>query len=192
MRFDGKDDFLRLIDCPDALRLGDGDFAVAAWVKYKTRGQDRESGLRQPLVWAYGQGPAAKQFRIEADPETGRLEATANAGTGPVSVTAGTRTDDDAWHHVVFQRKGARLELSVDGGPAATASLAPGQSDFKPTGPFTIHLGTQPDYKAFYAGALDDVRIYGRSLSRNDAARLRDGGDLTDQERLRLPFDRIR
>lgn len=134
MRFDGKDDFLRLIDCPDSLRLGDGDFAVATWVKYKTRGQDRESGLRQPLVWAYGQGPAAKQFRIEADPETGRLEATANAGTGPVSVTAGTRTDDDAWHHVVFQRKGARLELSVDGGPAATAPSPPASPTSSPPG----------------------------------------------------------
>ncbi|MET8753682.1 sialidase family protein [Streptomyces sp. NPDC004667] len=192
MRFDGKDDFLRLTDCPDALRVGDGDFAVATWVKYKTRGQDRESGLRQPLLWAYGQGPAAKQFRIEADPETGRLEATVNDGTGPVSVATATRTDDDAWHHVVFQRAGDRLELSVDGARAATAPLGPGRPDFRPTGAFTIHIGTQPDYKAFYAGALDDVRIYGRALSGNDTARLRDGSDVTDQERVRLAFDGIR
>ncbi|MFG2622145.1 exo-alpha-sialidase [Streptomyces sp. NPDC048507] len=192
MRFDGKDDFLRLIDCPDSLRLGDGDFAVATWVKYKTRGQDRESGLRQPLVWAYGQGPDARQFRVEADPQTGRLVATVNAGPGPgpVSVTAPDRTDDDAWHHVVFQRRGGLLALSVDGGRAATAPLGPGRADFRPTGAFTVHLGTQPDYKAFYAGALDDVRIYGRALSGNDMARLRDGGDLTDQERVRLTFDR--
>lgn len=192
MRFDGKDDFLRLTDCPDALRVGDGDFAVATWVKYKTRGQDRESGLRQPLLWAYGQGPTARQLRIEADPETGRLEATVNDGTGPVSVAAATRTDDDAWHHVVFQRRGDRLELSVDGGRAATAPLGPGRPDFRPTGAFTIHIGTQPDYKAFYAGALDDVRIYGRALSGNDTARLRDGSDVTDQERVRLAFDGIR
>ncbi|MCX5198552.1 exo-alpha-sialidase [Streptomyces sp. NBC_00249] len=191
MRFDGKDDFLRVIDCPDALRLGDGDFAVATWVKYKTRGQDRDSGLRQPLVWGYGQGPQAKQFRIEADPETGRLEGAVNAGTGPASVTSPTRTDDDAWHHVVLQRQGDRLQLSVDGGKPATTRLAPDQLDFRPTGTFTVHLGTQPDYKAFYAGALDDVRIYARSLSGNDMARLRDGNDLTDQERLRLTFERI-
>ncbi|MCX5376651.1 sialidase family protein [Streptomyces sp. NBC_00091] len=191
MRFDGKDDFLRLIDCPDELRIGEGDFAVATWVKYKTRGQDRDSGLRQPLVWGYGQGPAAKQFRIEADPATGGLEATVNAGTGPASVATRTRVDDDAWHHVVLQRKGTRLELSVDGAPAATTGLTPDQMDFRPTGAFTVHLGTQPDYKAFYAGALDDVRIYGRALSGNDMARLRDGNDLTDQERVRLTFDRI-
>lgn len=192
MRFDGKDDFLRLIDCPDQLRIGDGDFAVTTWVKYKTRGQDRDSGQRQPLFWAYGQGPAAKQLRIEADPATGRLEATVNAGTGPASVTAPARTDDDAWHHVVLQRKGTRLELSVDGGTPATTALTPDRMDFRPTGAFTVHLGTQPDYKAFYAGALDDVRVYGRSLSGNDTARLRTGHDLTDELRVHLPFDRIR
>ncbi|MEU8436859.1 sialidase family protein [Streptomyces sp. NPDC029216] len=191
MRFDGKDDFLRLIDCPDELRIGAGDFAVTTWVKYKTRGQDKESGRRQPLVWAYGQGPTAQQIRIEADPATGRLEATVNAGTGPVPLTSPTRTDDDAWHHVVLQRKGTRLELSVDGGPAAATALTPDQMDLRPTGAFTIHLGTQPDYKAFYAGALDDVRIYGRALSRNDTARLRDGNDLTGEERVHLAFDRI-
>lgn len=64
--------------------------------------------------------------------------------------------------------------------------------DFRPTGAFTVHLGTQPDYKAFYAGALDDVRVYGRSLSGNDKARLRAGNDLTDRLRVHLPFDRIR
>ncbi|MEU9720244.1 sialidase family protein [Streptomyces sp. NPDC047976] len=192
LRFDGKDDFLRLIDCPDQLRIGDGDFAVTTWVKYKTRGQDRDGGLRQPLFWAYGQGPAAKQLRIEADPATGRLEATLNAGTGPASLTAATRTDDDAWHHVVLQRKGTRLELSVDGAPPATTELAPDRMDFRPAGAFTVHLGTQPDYKAFYAGALDDVRVYGRALSANDTARLRAGNDLTDQLRVHLPFDRIR
>ncbi|MET8296841.1 sialidase family protein [Streptomyces sp. NPDC005180] len=190
LRFDGKDDFLRLIDCPDELRVGEGDFALAVWVQYKTRGQDRDSGRRQPLVWAYGQGPAARQIRIEADPATGRLEATVNAGTAPVTVTARTRTDDDTWHHVVLQRSGGRLELSVDGAPPATATGAAG--DLRPAGAFTIHLGTQPDYRAFYAGALDDVRLYGRALSRNDMARLRDGHDVTDQERVHLPFDGIR
>ncbi|MEU3468166.1 sialidase family protein [Streptomyces sp. NPDC006687] len=190
LRFDGKDDFLRLIDCPDELRVGERDFALAVWVQYKTRGQDRDSGRRQPLVWAYGQGPTARQIRIEADPATGRLEATVNAGTGPVSVTARTRTDDDTWHHVVLQRIGGRLELSVDGASPATATGAAG--DLRPAGAFTIHLGTQPDYRAYYAGALDDVRLYGRSLSRNDMARLRDGHDVTDQERVHLPFDGIR
>ncbi|MEV7546614.1 sialidase family protein [Streptomyces sp. NPDC089915] len=192
MRFDGKDDFLRLIDCPDELRVGEADFAVSAWVKYKTRGQDRESGTRQPLIWAYGQGPAARQIRLEADPATGRLEATLNSGTGPVAVTSRSRTDDDKWHHVVLQRSGDRLELTVDGAPPATTPAPTGPAgDLRPTGPFTIHLGTQPDYKAFYAGALDDVRIYGRALSRNDIARLRDGHDVTDEERVHLPFDRI-
>ncbi|MFF4581398.1 LamG-like jellyroll fold domain-containing protein [Streptomyces sp. NPDC001389] len=193
MRFDGKDDFLRLIDCPDELRVGAEDFAVATWVQYKTRGQDRGSGLRRPLLWAYGQGPAAKQFRIEADPATGRLEATVSAGTGPVTVTSPTRTDDDTWHHVVLQRSGGRLELSVDGRAPATAATPTGPAgDLRPGGAFTIHLGTRPDYKAFYAGALDDVRIYGRALSRNDMARLRDGHDVTDEERVHLAFDSIR
>ncbi|MFF4320340.1 exo-alpha-sialidase [Streptomyces sp. NPDC001568] len=191
MRFDGKDDFLRLIDCPDELRLGEGDFAVAAWVKYKTRGQDRDSGARQPLVWGYGQGPDAKQFRIEADPATGRLEGTLNGGAGPVTVASRDAVDDDAWHHVVFQREGGRLQLSVDDDAPAVIEQPPGRLDFRPTGAFTIHLGTQPDQKAFYAGALDDVRIYGRALSDNDRARLRTGSDVSDQERVRLTFDRI-
>ncbi|MGW0390239.1 exo-alpha-sialidase [Streptomyces sp. NPDC003042] len=192
MRFDGKDDFVRLINCPDALRIGEGDFAVATWVKYKTRGQDRESGARQPLMWGYGQGPAVRQFRVEADPATGRLEGTVNAGWGPVSVVSRSAVDDDSWHHVVFQRQGSRLQLTVDGGRPAVTELTPDQIDFQPTGAFTIHLGTQPDYKAFYAGALDDVRIYGRALSDNDRARLRSGSDVTDQERVRLPFDSVK
>ncbi|MEU8777963.1 sialidase family protein [Streptomyces sp. NPDC048606] len=194
LRLDGRDDFVRLINCPDALRLGDGDFAVATWVKYKTRGQDRDAGVRAPLVWGYGQGPGARRFAIEANPDTGRLEATIDAGTdaGPVVLAAASRTDDDAWHHVVLQREGDELRLTVDDGPAAAVRLTPGQSDFRPTGAFTVHLGTRPDLKAFYAGALDDVRVYGRPLSGNDRARLRDGSDVTDQLRVHLPFDRLR
>ncbi|UQX02386.1 sialidase family protein [Streptomyces sp. RerS4] len=192
LRFDGRDDYVRIVNCPDALRLGDGDFAVATWVKYKTRGQDRDADVRGPLVWGYGQGPTAPGFAIEADPRTGRLEATINAGSGPVTLATPTRTDDDAWHHVVLQREGDELRLSVDGRPPATVRLTPEQMDFTPVGAFTIHLGTRPDLKAFYAGALDDVRIYGRPLSGNDMARLRAGSDLTDEERVHLPFDRLR
>lgn len=184
MSFDGSTDYLRLANCPDSLRISGGDFAVTAWVRF-----DGSSG-RQPLVWGSGQNAPNRQFVIET--VDGRLEARINTGSGPYSVTTRTAFGDDRWHHVVFQRLGRQLQLSVGGGAPVVTDLPADLGDFQPADAFTVFIGTQPDQKAFYAGAIDDLRIYGRSLTREDLAFLRSGAEVNrQQERLRLGFSTI-
>ncbi|MEV7617504.1 sialidase family protein [Streptomyces sp. NPDC089799] len=183
LSLNGSSDFLR-IGCSDSLRVAGGDFAVTAWVKFSG-----QSG-RRPLIWASGQNASAKQLVVEA--VDGRIEARTNSGGRPVQVSTMSRFDDDRWHHVAFQRLGSQLQLSVDGGYSQTADLRPEDMNIQPDDAFTVYVGTQPDQKVFFAGALDDVRITGRALTKEDLGRIRADENAQDpQDRLRLLFTAI-
>ncbi|MFI1015799.1 exo-alpha-sialidase [Streptomyces sp. NPDC020965] len=182
IELDGQDDYIRLVNCAPSLRLGGGDFTVTAWFRHT------ETSRPQPIVWGYGQGAGARQFWLRAEPGSGTVRAAIDTGTASASVETPSSYNDGAWHHVVFQRQGSRLHLSVDGGPVRTTAAPPG--DITPPGAFTIHLGARPDYEQLFRGGLDDIRIHGRALTPAEYARVRDGAvDVAvEEERVRLGF----
>ncbi|WP_059011935.1 sialidase family protein [Streptomyces specialis] len=180
MGFDGADDYLRLIDCPASLDLGDGDFAVSTWFRHE------ETDGALPLLWGYDDDPGERQFWLRAEPGEGRLSGAIDTGTAAASVSTGAAHNDGGWHHVAFQRQGGQLQLSVDGAAPATADAPVG--DISPDEPFTLHIGARPDYTELFRGALDDVRIYGRALTADEWERVRAGATDVPDERVRLPF----
>ncbi|MFG2293924.1 exo-alpha-sialidase [Streptomyces sp. NPDC048603] len=183
LSLNGTADFLR-IGCADSLRISGGDFAVTAWVKFSN------TPGRRPLIWASGQNAANRQLVVET--VDGRIEARTNSGARAVTVSTKSRFDDDRWHHVAFQRLGSQLQLSVDGGYRQVADLAPEDMDFQPSDAFTVYVGTQPDQKVFFGGAVDDVRITGRALTDEDLNRVRARENSSDPaERARLVFAKI-
>jgi sialidase-1 len=184
MTFNGSDDYLRLINCPDSLRLGAGDFTVAAWISYNAT-----SGAH-PIAWGYGMGDGVPQFWLRAEPANDRIRAAINTGSGYAEVSTSSAYNDNAWHHVVLRRQGGELTLSVDGGTPVRASSPAGS--ISPSGAFAIHLGARPDYAEHFRGGMDDVRIYGRALSETEVDRVRGGAtDVTEEERVRLAFTTI-
>ncbi|PRX96695.1 sialidase family protein [Allonocardiopsis opalescens] len=183
MTFDGTDDHLRLINCPASLRFGDGDFTVAAWIRYNAT-----TGAH-PIMWGYGQGSGARQFWLRAEPASDRVRAAIDTGTAAASVSTTSAYNDNAWHHVVLTRQAGRLSLSVDGATPAAATAPTG--DLTPAGAFTIHIGARPDEREHFTGAMDDVRAYDRALTTAEAARVRTGATDIPDEQVRLAFNTI-
>ncbi|MGK5531328.1 exo-alpha-sialidase [Streptomyces sp. URMC 129] len=183
MAFDGTDDYLRLVNCPASLDLGEGDFAVSAWFRYA------ETSGALPLLWGYDDDPGERQFWLRAEPVDGGLRGGIDTGTAAASVTTGAAHNDGAWHHVAFQRQGALLQLSVDGADPAEAEAPAG--DISPDEPFTVHIGARPGYAELFRGALDEVRIYGRALTDGEWERVRAGAADVPDARVLLPFETV-
>ncbi|MFD6344157.1 exo-alpha-sialidase [Streptomyces roseolus] len=203
MEFDGTDDYLRLV-CSPSLRVEDQDFTVTAWFRHSAT-----TGTL-PIVWAYGTpgtDPLKKgrHFSIRAEPGAGDvMRGTVGTDIGSTEVTLPSSYNDGTWHHVVLTRDGLALRLAVDGGPPATATMprgtSPADGDVTPAGGFNIHVGARPDFPnqpagvaQLFRGTLDDVRIFGRALTPDEAARVKNGSlDVaTGDERLRLGFSTI-
>ncbi|MGW0946604.1 LamG-like jellyroll fold domain-containing protein [Streptomyces sp. NPDC002623] len=190
---DGTDDSVEL-PYTDSKALGSGDFTLATWLRY-----DATTATGTPvLAWAYGQGATERQLWLRAEPGAGRLAAlvqTENAATTAYAPDTPFRTGA-AWHHVVLQRKGTQLTLSVDGttgtpGTVPTGSLTYGDA-FDVTG---VHLGVRPDGAAStrLKGALDEFRLIRRALTADELTALRETNtDPTDRSTVvHLSFEKI-
>ncbi|MFF7729554.1 exo-alpha-sialidase [Streptomyces sp. NPDC008001] len=193
LAFDGVDDAVRL-PYRASLPLGTRDFTVVLWFRSVPGGGRGE----QPLLWMGGMG-GAPQVVLRLAPGgrvTGQVTAVAGAGparTAIVRSAASPAYGDGLWHRAVLRRGGGRIVLSVDGTTWSVADV-PGSVSRNST--FGVHLGQRPDGRAWLAGELDDVRVYGRALTDGELARPgRSGGPDPSRERdlvLWLPLDRVR
>ncbi|MFJ4776473.1 LamG-like jellyroll fold domain-containing protein [Streptomyces sp. NPDC088762] len=227
MLFDGADDVVR-VSCDDSLRLGKDDFTVAGWVKYGA------STVARPIVVGYEQDSAASSFKLTAQPD-GSVKGSIKGRTvvddvdadgKPIKalrdvvqeVTTPTGLDNDSWHHVVLQRQGAALMLSVDGRAKTTTTagtqlpgkagetqkpvsgllldlrVSPQENVLSPgpdDAPFSILLGSDRDYKVHFAGAVDEFQMYRKVLDQTELDLLRSGEYVTDKELIRLSFNSL-
>lgn len=192
MTFDGQDDYLRLASCSDSLRLGAGDFTFTAWFRHTAT-----TGAL-PIVWAYGMGSGVRQFWLRAEPGRGSLRAAIDTGTEYAEVKTASSYNDGLWHHAVLRRQAGRLSLSVDGGQEFGAAAPSGS--IAPPAEFSVHIGARPDFPnqpvgvtELFRGGLDDLRLFGRALTSQEASRVRSGAlDVAnEEERLRLGFSSI-
>jgi len=70
------------------------------------------------------------------------------------------------WHHVVFVREGTKATVYLDGKPDLEGELA----STLPPGETTVFLGGRCDNFANLEGRLDEVALYTRALSGEEAA----------------------
>lgn len=97
-----------------------------------------------------------------------------NSTSYTITDTSGTNVHDGAWHHVVFvNESGTSHKLYIDGNlvQTSTATWTYNDSNQNPVeiGRFIDTPNTITDY---FAGALDDVRIYQSALSASDVTAL--------------------
>ncbi len=130
---------------------------------------------------------------LRGEPANNRVQGliTVRNGAAPPQ-TAYVRTDtaynDGRWHHAVLRRGGGRLSLSVDG---ALSSVADVPGSVSRNSPFGVHLGQRMDSRAFFTGALDEVRVWDRVLTDAETA----GPEVPRSPQdtvLSLPLDRVR
>lgn len=186
LEFDGVDDAVRL-PYDRRLPLGTAGFTVALSFRYRTGPGER------PLLSMGGVGPAQPQVRLTGEPGTGRVRGVMTVRAGATTVRTATVVtaggyDDGRWHRAVLRRGGGRLTLSVDGRSVTTADV-PGS--VSRNSPFGVHLGQRMDGRAFLTGALDEVRVWNRTLTDAEVAAAAASGSAQDTV-LWLPLDRVR
>jgi sialidase-1 len=183
LRFDGADNAVRL-PYREELPLGTGDFTASLWFRYTaTTGE-------QPLLWMGGVGTGQPQVWLRGEPASGRVRGLIAVREGATAVrTASVSTrgayNDGRWHHLALRRGGGRLTLFVDG-TAVGARDVPGS--VSRTSPFGVHIGQRVDGRAFFTGAIDEVRVWDRALT--DAEITRANAPTSDTV-LWLPMDRV-
>ncbi|WP_055493827.1 sialidase family protein [Streptomyces sp. TP-A0356] len=187
LRFDGTDDAVRLPYRP-RLALGAKDFTASLWFRYTAATGE------QPLLWMGGVGTSQPQVWLRGEPAAGRVQGLITVRDGASAPrSAYVRTsgayNDGGWHHLALRRGGGLLTLFIDGTPISTAD-APGS--VSRNSPFGVHIGQRMDSRAFFTGAIDDVRVYDRALSDAEISAVRTGGTVSTRDTvLWLPMDRV-
>lgn len=168
LQFDGLDDHI-LVGENDLLDFGTGDFAISLWVK----ALDPEGGP-QMLVHKGISGTGGQYwFRENEYDNFTRLAAAVADGDPPGTFLSSTEPifDDQEWHHLVYQRTSAALEIWVDcelkerlldtryRNVDNDGNLIIGAQNPWPTG------GNFPYIHNHFNGFMDEVRLYNRALS---------------------------
>lgn len=186
LEFDGADDAVRL-PYQDRLPLGTKDFTASLWFRYTATGGE------QPLLWMGGIGTTQPQVWMRAEPASHRITAlitTRSGAAAPTSASVRTASayNDGQWHHLALRRGGGLLTLSVDG-TAVVAADVPGS--VSRNSPFGVHVGQRMDSRAYFTGAIDEVRVFDRVLS-DDELSAPPSREVTRDTVLYLPMDQVR
>ncbi|MGW2345054.1 exo-alpha-sialidase [Streptomyces sp. NPDC001661] len=171
LSFDGTDDAVRL-PYGDRLRLGTREFTASLWFRYSATSGE------QPLLSLGGTGASQPQVTLRAEPASNRITGLITVRDGAaaprtVTVRSASAYSDGDWHRIQLRRGDGRLILSVDGEEVGAAADAPGS--VSRNAPFGVHIGQRMDSRAYFTGALADVRVTS-------------GGE----DVLWLPLDRVR
>lgn len=186
LEFDCADDAVRL-PYQDRLPLGTKDFTASLWFRYTATGGE------QPLLWMGGIGTTQPQVWMRAEPASHRITAlitTRSGAAAPTSASVRTASayNDGQWHHLALRRGGGLLTLSVDG-TAVVAADVPGS--VSRNSPFGVHVGQRMDSRAYFTGAIDEVRVFDRVLS-DDELSAPPSREVTRDTVLYLPMDQVR
>lgn len=163
LSFDGVDDQVRISNSQD-FRFGTGSFTVSTFVKTGT-GNTSVLGNFSNTMRGWGlYFYQTNQINFFGYGTSGSND-TSHAAPGLM---------DNQWHHVagVYTHSGANLTIAAyyDGALIGTNTIATGDI----TSTSDLLLGKyllQPNYE----GVLDDVRVYGRTLSASEIANLSNG-----------------
>jgi sialidase-1 len=171
----------------DRLPLGTKDFTASLWFRYTATGGE------QPLLWMGGIGTTQPQVWMRAEPASHRITAlitTRNGAAAPASASVRTASayNDGQWHHLALRRGDGLLTLSVDG-TAVGAADVPGS--VSRNSPFGVHVGQRMDSRAYFTGAIDEVRVYDRVLSDEELSAPTSRA-VTRDTVLYLPMDQVR
>jgi hypothetical protein len=172
LALDGMGDHVR-ISHRNGLPPGEGPFTVALWFR-KTDAGDTFLSL---LYKHKPGGHEVRGFGLMLRETGGELKFTLSDGQAAVQA-CGPPIRDSEWHHVAAARGGGKVRLYLDGRPAGGADDALG--DIANEYPILVgragcgnNVGGPSNARA-WLGAVDDLRLYARTLTANEIKRLAD------------------
>jgi len=173
--FDGQNDF---IDVNATGRLRNSvAFTVEAWVR-----KDLDNLGSLPKMISMGDFASADDadfdgFHIDLinDPTEGTVNTTRfflfNSTSGRSAVQGSTVLGEGSFHHIVAVMNGTHIRLFVNGTEDTTPALINGTVAYDAQHPFRIGALSNIHTTAnAWSGAIDEVRVYNRSLSEEQIA----------------------
>lgn len=165
LEFDGNYDY---IDCGNNASLDITDnLTIAVWVKTNDSG----NGQHNPYVTKGDQSYAIKhhisnsiEFFIYHDRNWHLVNFPVDGSFNGV------------WHHLAGTYDGTNLKLYIDGTLEATNAY----SGSIARSIFSVNIGRNAQTGQFYKGVIDDVRIYNRTLTSDEIAKIY-SGEITDE-----------
>ena len=151
---DGVNDYIDIQDSvtQDLFDFGTGDYTLSVWAKGGT-----QTNLNARYIMKY------QAFYLNAQ-HTGVCSANKvvfEKPSGSAGLCSTSSLNDSNWHLITAVRKGDDAYLFIDGILEATGT---GWSAESATSANTLTF-SYPAADHYYAGTLDDVRIYGRALT---------------------------
>lgn len=181
VRFDGLNDYVKIGDPQslDASALKD-EITVSVWCK--ARGSEITDGDDGRCV--NKDGDTSGDYILDLNDHDGdnTLEAQWRVHTGSYTDQVGGDIANNTWTHLVGTYDGSQIRLYVDGRLASSGSQSGDLSDSCDTCPvaFGANAGIDVNY---LDGAVDEVRIYNRSLSTDEVHELYNLSDFTPASR---------
>ena len=163
LSFDGVDDF---VQSTNVLSVGDV-FTVSMWFK---RGSLTPASYH--TLWSSGKnGPV-----ITLDLSNSDAVQLHGHSLGTLTTSTITISETTTWHHLVVAKNGsASTKMYIDGvdrtGTVANATML--ATTHKPAIGMDLSQDTDnPTASSYFNGPIDDVRIYNRTLTRDEIKRL--------------------
>lgn len=162
VQFNGSNGYAQL---PNGLLDTTSDFTIATWVKL-------DSKTPWARVFDFGKGTGSYMMFTVRDAQNNIRFDIANAGTTNSLVAPGDLIKTGIWHHIAIAQRGSNARLFIDGIEVANSSafslranqLAPTTANYIGKSQFVAD--------SYLDGAVDDLRIYNRALSRFEITNL--------------------
>jgi hypothetical protein len=180
VRLDGKRQYVQVAGPLAWADLDRVPFSLAAWIRTTEPGT-------QAVIYrkAHGENP---KFELDIAEGRARFRLRNRAGIEFRCDSDGPRVADGQWHHLAGVKDTGFLRLYVDGRCAASLALPDDAGCFTTDHPAYWHIGscvTGAGFQLmnFFAGQIDDVRIYSKALDHDEVARLAGKSDDTTASR---------
>jgi hypothetical protein len=153
--FDGTNDYM--VNFGNQGILGAEKRSVSFWIKGSAAGNDGAG------IVGWGNDSAGEHFSVELS--TGKIKVDFNG----VSKTGTTDVLDDAWHNVivVYPKDGAVADTKIYVDGADDGGSVTGSGTVNTTAGTNLTIGRQIKTTTYFAGLLDDIRVYQGELKTN-------------------------
>jgi hypothetical protein len=164
--FDGTNEYVNMGDPANgSLDFGTGNFTISAWIKADTTQIDSNRSIVNK--GAVASGDAGYWFHLNS---SGNLKLQIGNGSTLESMSVSPAVDlrDNQWHHVVVVASRSSEKFYIDGvAKSKTGSI----SSINVSTGFAFNVGGQGTANS-YSGLIDDVRVYNRALTADEATNL--------------------
>jgi hypothetical protein len=150
LNFDGVNDWVTVVDAPE-LALANG-MTLEAWVYPTAHADWRTAFLKET--------PTGLSYSLYTSNDASRPAGYMNGGAGDEAAIGPTSLPLNTWSHVAVTYDGSTMRLFVNG--SQVSSQPASGSPVRSSSP--LRLGGNAVWGEFFAGRLDDVRVYDRAL----------------------------